>query len=280
MKITFFLFSLVFLGCAKGEPVPGGGGTAGFDAGSDTGGSGGSDAASGGTGGIGATGGSDAATGGSGGSGAGPCTPPVSGTCDTFPQCGCNPGERCDVVNTTGETGCVGDGTVEPFKACAAGTPCKAGSACVGNVCKPFCSVKTDCSGGNCIQVLSDPGGQGTPIPGFMVCTAACSLVNPVAICGTQAGCYPDTETPTGTDCGSAGVGTGPGTCTGTGGQANPTSCAPGFACVAGAQAGAWDCRKWCRIGFSTDCPGGASCSAFAPPNSLFIDGIEHGVCP
>ncbi len=281
MRIPYFILAFAIFGCAQSESVPpGGGGGGGFDGGSDaSGGSGGlTDSGLGGGG----SGGVDAATGGGSGSdggGGGPCTAPVSGTCDTFPQCGCNSGERCDVVNTAGETGCVADGTVDPFRACAAGKFCKAGSGCVGNVCKPFCETKADCGAGKCIQVLSDPGGQGTPIPGFKVCTAGCSLVDPVAICGLQAGCYPDTGSPAGTDCASSGVGQGVGTCTGAG-AANPTACAPGFGCVAGATAGTWDCRKWCRVGFATDCPGGATCSGFAPPNTLFVDGFEHGVCP
>ncbi|MEZ4223130.1 MAG: hypothetical protein R3B13_19460 [Polyangiaceae bacterium] len=280
MKIACLLVSLVMVACAQSESVPGGGGLGGSDAGDDAASGGSSGSATGGSGGFfpdAATGGSS----GSGGSGAGPCTAPVSGPCDTFPQCGCNPGERCDVGSTTGETICVADGTVDPFKACSSGSACKVGASCVGNVCKPFCEKSTDCSGGGkCIQVLSDAGGQGTPIPGFKVCTASCSLVNPVAICGTKAGCYPDTETPTGTDCAPAGVGAGADMCTGSDGKANPTACAPGFGCVPGSSASNWDCRKWCRVGFSNDCPGGAACSGFAPPNALFIDAIEYGVCP
>jgi hypothetical protein len=38
------------------------------------------------------------------------------------------------------------------------------------------------------------------------------------------------------------------------------------------------DCRKWCRTGFSTDCPNAGACTGFQTP--LFVDGLEYGVCP
>lgn len=240
----------------------GGGGSAGAAGAGATGGT------AGGTGATGGTAGGTGATGGTTG-----CTPPVpSGQCDTWPQCGCNAGQACDVGNvTTGATQCVPDGTVQPYKKCGQNQFCVAGYACVGSACKQYCNTKADCPKGNCFQVMYDDNGTSKPVPEMKVCSAACKLENPAADCGAGLGCYPDNATPVGTDCAAAGTATGPGGCTGTP-QNDPTKCAPGYACL---QTG--DCRKWCRVGFSTDCPSG-TCTGFGTP--FFVDGLEYGVCP
>lgn len=258
---------LLLASCAEAEPI--GSGPPRPDAGTD--------AAEDGGGGTGGT--TDSSTGGSpptGGTGGGPaCAPPSASPCDTAPQCGCEAGLACNVVDETGATACAEPGTASPFRACAAATDCQIGYGCVSGLCKPYCETIGECGAGKCIQVQTSAGAD---VPGFKVCTAGCSLVSPAAVCGAQAGCYPDEGAPTYTDCASAGTGTGVGACTDSGAAA-PTACAPGFGCVEGSP-GSWDCRKWCRIGFVTDCPGAGVCAGFPPGKQLFVEGLEHGVCP
>ncbi len=274
MRLSSFIFSLTMLHCASGEDVPKDPGPS--DASSDT-----SSDASGGTGGVvteagfGGTGGTAGTGGGSGGGAS--CSPPSGSPCDTFPQCNCEAGLACDVVDETGATDCVAPGTIEAFRTCSGPSTCAAGLGCVGGVCKPHCESGGDCSPGKCIQVEAPGGG---PIPGFKVCTAGCSLTTPALLCGSGLGCFPDETTPTGTDCAPAGTGTGVDGCTSSAGSADPTACAPGYACVAGATATNWDCRKWCRVGFATDCPAAGVCAGFPPGSELFFDGLEYGVCP
>ena len=273
-------------GCAKGDDAVGGsggggavGGFGGFGAadgggavgGTDGGGTGGFDGFAG-TAGTGNTGN----TGGSGATGGGSCTPPVSGgTCDTFPQCGCAAGQACDVVALTGVTGCVTEGTVQPYAKCDGSSAfCTAGYACVGTACKQFCEQNTDCTSGSCINVV-DSNQQ--PIPGMKVCRAGCALENPGAVCGAGLGCYANNDTPPVTDCAKAGTGTGAGDCSGAT-EVDPTLCKPSYGCVLPDpnSNATGDCRKWCRVGFTTDCPG-LTCKGFNPP--FFVDGLEYGVC-
>jgi hypothetical protein len=262
-----------------GVPSGGIGGATGGTGGGQTGGAAGAGGATGGTAGTGATGGtSTGGTGGTatGGTGGGNCTPPVpGGQCDTFPQCGCGAGLACQVTTlATGSTQCVGAGQGKPYNPCTAPYDCVAGYACVGSACKAFCEKDPDCTstGGACIQVQYDDGsGVSKPVPQMKVCTKKCLLQNPSADCGPSLGCYLDTSVnPYRTDCAAAGTATGAGACSST----TTTVCAPGYVCLTSG-----DCRKWCRVGFTTDCPTGKVCQGFAAPNQVFVDAVEYGVC-
>lgn len=293
MRARFAATAITFLtalgtSCATAENDTGGGGSGGSgfggsagaagSAGSGVGGGAGSGGSafggSAGTAGAGATGGS-AGAGGGGGAGGSGCTPPIpGGACDTFPQCGCASGQRCTVTNVQGITSCVPDGTAGPYQACSTSVQCQAGAECVGGACKPFCDLDTDCPGSlrRCLQVQYDNAGTSTPIPGMKVCSSGCALEAPSTLCGSGLGCYPDDQTPVGTDCATAGTGVGAQACCVDSGcaQLDSTMCAPGYACL---QSG--ECRKWCRVGFS-DCPSSA-CSGFTTP--LIVGGTEYGVC-
>jgi len=176
------------------------------------------------------------------------------------------------VTSVAGTTQCQAAGTKTPYNACTTLTDCVAGHACVGGACKSYCEQNTDCTAtnGTCIQVQYDENGTSKPIPGMKVCSKQCKLENPAADCGPGLGCYPDTTvTPTKTDCATAGTSTSPGAC-----LTKTTECAPGYACLTSG-----DCRKWCRVGFNSDCGTGKTCGAFSAPNQLFVGGIEYGVC-
>jgi hypothetical protein len=118
----------------------------------------------------------------------------------------------------------------------------------------------------------------GTPIPGFLVCTAGCELHAPSGICGAGLGCYPANAAATGTDCAEAGTATGAQGCCTTPActDTDSTLCAPGYACVTSG-----DCLKWCRVAQgSADCPG-TTCTSFSTP--LYVGGpggTEYGYCP
>lgn len=265
--------------------VGGGAGGAGGNvggAGGALGGAAGTGGAAGSGGGTGATGGSGGSTGGSGGTGAtggggtggtGTCTPPVTGgTCDTFPQCGCTGTQACNVTSEAGTTQCTSAGIVTPYNLCTNLNDCTKGYACVGSACKSYCETNTDCTstGGVCIQVNFTSGGTSKPIPGMKVCSKKCELQNPASACGSGLGCYPDVQAvPPKTDCAKAGTATTAGAC-----LADSTACAPGYACLSNG-----DCKKWCRVGFTSDCGSGKTCAGWNPPNQIVIDGITYGVC-
>jgi hypothetical protein len=280
MRAFFSATSLIFaISCATAEKDTGGfhgGGFGGSAAASGAAGASGTSGESGGNAGGGADGGgTGGATGGA--SGTSGCSPPVSGSCDTFPQCGCATDQRCTVTNVDGSTTCVANGPTQPYQACASASECTAGTECVGGACKPYCETQVDCPGSlrECMQVSYTPQGSSTsvPIPGFLICSAGCQPEAPSGVCGPSLGCYPFNDPVTSTDCITAGSGTGPGGCCADAGCTDQdiTLCAPGFVCVTSG-----DCLKWCRVGFA-DCPLG-QCAAFTTP--LYVGGTEYGACP
>lgn len=250
-----------------------------------SGGAVGADAASGGAA------GSDAASGGASSGGAGgldldgavlegsleasTCALPTPDSqCDTHPQCGCELGEKCDVVELdSGRAGCTPAGEAKPHQACSTlGAQCVAGSSCLGGACKELCTTSADCAGPNreCRQVEIFSAGQAKKVPFLYACTAGCDPVSPGLVCGTGVSCL---FTGAGTDCFASGGGTGPGGCTPTTGLA----CAPGFTCIdTTAQNGEHSCLKWCRLSAS-DCPSGSVCKELSSKPSL--GGVEYGAC-
>jgi hypothetical protein len=286
MRTQLAVAALLFVtSCATGEGDTGGG----WSGGTSTGGAGGAAGAGGGAGGGGGGfggssgggagagamggGGSGGASGAGGASGTGNCTPPVSGTCDTFPQCGCPSGQACTVTGLNGSTSCVLSGAGQPYTACTGFNQCSPGTECVGDTCKPFCETAADCSGAlrDCLQVTDT---SDVPIPGFLVCTAGCKLEAPGDTCGPNLSCYPTNDPTTTTDCFGAGTGIGIGKCCTTAAclDQNSALCAPGYVCLTNG-----DCRKWCRVSVPGDCPIG-QCTGFSPP--YFVGSTQYGACP
>jgi hypothetical protein len=318
-----FVLSIAGAACSPGDasvgnsPRGGGGGSGGShadggdaaaddgsggSAGDDAGGSGGSGGSAGdasvtdaadedvaaetGAGGSGGSGGSagDSGAGGSGGSaGGGSCTPPVSGTCDTSPQCGCAAGQTCNVTSFgTGATSCVPAGSAGAWQACSQIGDCAAGLQCVFGACRPFCEVPADCNdrpGQQCQQVQAVYGQDGGPAdtPGMKICTAQCALEKPDAVCGAGVTCVLDGSSIT--NCyPTDGTGTGPGGCS----QGHGETCAPGYECVGvtdGQMVTSYGCYHWCRLGQAKlDCPTSTwTCQALT--NSPIVGSTTYGIC-
>ncbi len=199
------------------------------------------------------------------------CTPPSGVACTTIPQCGCPSGTNCDVTSTTGKTSCVAAGSKGLHQPCSALGQCAKGLSCVFDVCVPFCATAADCAASSpsseCRPVRYDDGGVVTDIPGFRVCQAQCDPMNPTKACGASATCIFVDSAVGKTACAAAASGTTAGSC-----AAEPFSCMPGYTCV-----GTGDCMRFCRVGFSGDCPGGKACLSFTDHPK--IGAIEYGVC-
>jgi hypothetical protein len=209
-----------------------------------------------------------AAGGGSGGADAEACIAPVLGPCDTFPQCGCEPGKAC-MPYTDGTTFCSTHGSVAAYQSCGSPLICDAGMMCVGQVCKPFCATRDDCPGPerSCKQLFALDEQQNTvAVPEAFYCTAGCDLLFPESVCGPGVTCRPLEKGTEGTDCWTAGNGIGPGTC-----PSSELECKPGYACV---DTGTRDCLRWCRVGYP-DC-GTQTCQSVG----VLVGGFEYGACP
>lgn len=116
------------------------------------------------------------------------CSPPDGAGCSVFPQCGCKSGEKCDVISSSGTTGCGPAGAGGKNAHCFATDACAPGLACVGDVCLPYCTKASDCvsAGATCYSV-EDSSTPPKAIPGFTVCGEKCDPVVPAAACGSVA---------------------------------------------------------------------------------------------
>lgn len=195
------------------------------------------------------------------------CTPPSGVVCTTFPQCGCASGTNCDVTDySTGKTSCVMAGSKTPHQRCNALGECARGTTCVYDVCMPFCGAAGDCSAtAQCRAVQYVEGSVTKDVPGMKVCMEGCDPLNPSKLCGAATTCL--FSSPTTTTCAAAGLSTTAGSC-----ASDPFTCAPGYVCV-----NTGDCKRWCRVGFTGDCPGGKTCGLLSTKPK--IGGIEYGVC-
>jgi len=203
----------------------------------------------------------------------------VDVTCDLWPQCGCQTGQKCSIVS--GDIrGCVLAGSVPVGGICTADTECAEGSICVGPAagelrCLQWCVDDNDCAGegGACIRQLVDSNQD--PIPGAEMCTVDCDPSSLSATgCPTGWACHvyyvddnndgvPDYNL---TDCADD-AGTSSTTCDDT-----VTFCVPGFCCYT-----AWgDCLQYCKTN-APSCQTG-TCTAFGT-DPLFIGTTEYGYC-
>lgn len=207
---------------------------------------------------------------------------PLLGSCGLVPQCGCDEGQLCDVVDAnTGRSACLPAGNTPPYAACSfTSGECQVGYACIGGVCKELCDpeVTALCNGRpfeSCTSALSSTG---DPIPGFNFCQRTCDPRDPYAEnatfqpCGEGANCAP----------GTAGVSfcliaTGNGiqgeSCSGPTGP-DPFACAPGFSCVLFSADAV--CMRNCAVG-GNDCERGLSCYSYTSP--LSAAQLEIGYC-
>jgi hypothetical protein len=212
---------------------------------------------------------------------AGPtCTP-----CQLVAQCGCDPGEACDLGGANpaqGTTECR-PVTVQGMETstCNGVTACAPGFTCLGPAgeasCKEWCASDAQCgpgAGGLCtVQVYYN----NMPIPGAKVCSPSC---NPLthAGCPSGWGChvyYNDTEARNFTWCTATGAGGQGAMCT------DDTDCQQGFGCFctdASCTPSLQKCLKTCnQSAGGTGCPAGKLCFSLNP--AAVIGGIEYGVC-
>ena len=276
-------FTLLPAACAESENNLGqAGGSAGVGGLGGSAGAGGSTDASSEAGSSGA--GGTSGSGGGGGSGGGTlegasdvpsCEKQTAdSTCGTWPQCGCDVGQKCDVIEYgTGKAVCSTEGTALPYQPCLnPGLACIAGTTCIGNVCKPYCDSLSDCPGQNrqCIGVQWSDNGVAKQVPGMFTCTAGCDPINPGTICAANLACN-FTQSNVTTDCYAAGTATGPGACS----QTNGSTCAPGYVCVNNNNS--YDCLKWCRMSNPNDCSSPQVCIGLS--SAPVLNGVQYGVC-
>lgn len=198
------------------------------------------------------------------------CSVPSGSTCSTFPQCGCSSSLACDVTSVDGKQTCVAAGTKTLNQKCTDFGQCAPGFSCVYDLCMPFCASTPDCTaagspGCRNVQYVDSATSTTKDIPGFKVCFQQCDPINPSKVCGASTTCL--FSSPTQTTCAAAGTSTTAGSC-----ASDAFTCAPGYICV-----GTGDCRRWCRVGFTGDCPTGKTCGKLTTAPT--ISGIEYGVC-
>lgn len=207
---------------------------------------------------------------------------PLLGSCGLAPQCGCDDGELCDVVDAnSGRSACVPAGNTPPYAACSFTTgECQAGYACIGGVCKELCDRDATelCNERPYEQCTSALTSAGDPIPGYSFCQRTCDPRDPTAQnatfqpCGDGANCAPSTggvsfcliATGDGTQGASCSGPTGP----------DPFACAPGFSCVVFSSESV--CMRNCAVG-GNDCERGLSCYSYTSP--LGAAHLEIGYC-
>jgi len=82
-----------------------------------------------------------------------PDVPPESGSCDLKQQCGCQPGDKCDVLND-GLSACIAAGSGSYAAPCTYLEDCQAGYTCYDSSCHRLCeptAVPTGCGSGPCL---------------------------------------------------------------------------------------------------------------------------------
>ena len=232
-------------------------------------------------------------------SGCAVCKPPTpackNNTCVACVQpSDCAPGETCSPQNTCVSTKCTSDNDCTSLPQtphcdtgtgscvqCTATTQCTQGYNCVGDACKPVCTVATqaqDCPAATpvcrvspfpkCVQCVAStdcPGGQVCNSSNVCVastgCTgnANCPPSTPVCSGGTCVQCAADTDCKNGMGCNTTAH-----TCTVTGGSGQicspGDSCNPGLLCIDEGGPFGPVCRPICNP-YASTCGSGTVCS-------------------
>lgn len=211
-----------------------------------------------------ADGGDDADDGGSGET----CEGPV---CDTWPQCGCEPGLKC-AETALGVAGCVLAGDLPHGAACLRDAECAVGTTCNATVgtgvalCAQYCSSDRDCAGlgdGSLCALVSVRGG-------FTLCSDPCDPVT-AAPCPEGVHCafgrHPERPAVMLAQCGGAAAGDG-----GVGEPcADYSDCAPPLACADFA------CRPLCVVAGAETCLPPTVCTELEEHPT--VGSFEYGAC-
>lgn len=247
--------------------------------------------------GTGGTGGGDDGGDDDGGTG-GAC---VGDPCDLYEQCGCEPGQACDLDGASlanGATKCRDVSTPGQTQSnCDSEDQCAAGYSCLGDPgqCRKVCDEDTDCGDGYCIVqvVFENDQGQFEDVPDANACSKPCNAdsADDSGCPGNPAmGCRFYSHDPDGaagsgdeidyTDCTAAGAGGDTVDCT-AGGDAD---CATGFGCFVITYTDDTEhneCREICAVSIggiegAGQCAIG-TCHGFTQP--AVIGEVEYGVC-
>jgi hypothetical protein len=222
-------------------------------------------------------------------------------SCDVYQQCGCEPGQACDLDGAdldSGATVCravTSPGQTESN--CNVAEDCAAGYSCLGypGQCRKMCDEDSDCGSGRCVVqvIFQNDQHQYQDVPNARACTKPCAAESPA-----ESGCPRDpamgcrvyTDDPDGaadsgdeydyTDCTPAGSG-GDGFDCSTGDDAD---CAPGYGCYVisydDGTAGT-ECRRFCVVSAAgvaeQDGCGELACTPFSTPS--LVGDIEYGLC-
>jgi hypothetical protein len=194
------------------------------------------------------------------------CVPPALGgaLCDTAPQCGCGPNQKC--IFYRDQLSCVPAGTADLDQACSTIADCLPGLQCLGGACLRLCDpARSDCGTKACQQATSSLGGL---LPGSYFCVSDCNLVDPQKPRGDLVACGPGMHCiwiTTGSVCGGSEYATrGHGEVCST-----AYDCKPGFVCRTDNI-----CGKWCET--SSDCPSDFSCDI---QGEISVGAVKFGTC-
>jgi hypothetical protein len=223
----------------------------------------------------------------------------AEGTCSVYDQCGCDPGQACDLDGAaldSGGTECREVSSPGQTQSnCDSPDQCAAGYSCLGDPgqCRKLCDEDGDCGTGRCIVqvVFENDAGDLEDVPDASACTKSCDPTSAEASgCPSDPamGCRYYSYDPDGsgeeihyTDCTPAGLGGDAADC-----SANDDGdCAPGYSCFVitfDDDTTADQCRQQCiyRIGNvlqEGQCAVG-TCHNFEDSPAR-IDDVEYGVC-
>ncbi|HTE51962.1 MAG TPA: hypothetical protein VK698_14005 [Kofleriaceae bacterium] len=219
------------------------------------------------------------------------------GFCSVYEQCGCDPGQACDLDGAALDTGATECREVsspgQTQSNCEDETQCAAGYSCLGEPgqCRKMCDEDRDCGIGRCIVevVFENDSGELEAVPNANACTKQCR-----ADSAGQSGCpgdpalgcrfysYDDEDGASVhyTDCTTTGAGGDAADCS----AASDSDCQPGFGCFVityDDDTQADECRQICAVSIdgvaqSNQCAVG-TCHGFDP--AALVSGTEYGAC-
>lgn len=179
---------------------------------------------------------------------------------DLLEQFLCGVGRKCTLTNGTSTVGCADAGGTPAYASCSGEFPddCEVGTLCSSAAgtyqCLPFCDQPGSfCEGGRCGDVVVASSGSVS----VYLCEPAdtCDPVTDVLSlsgCDASEACYVASVGEGLTFCEPEGTADAGSPC------ANDFSCAQGYSCFGPPGDGV--CRKVCRAGTDSDCPGTQSC--------------------
>lgn len=103
--------------------------------------------------------------------------------CDPIRQCGCEPGNHCQVIGDDQRAKCRPIGTATAWGACKAASQCPEGQTCDRGSCRPYCKNDKGCDDGACVPLL---GPDGEASKRYNVCWKHCDAKQSACAEGTS----------------------------------------------------------------------------------------------